>query len=195
MTELDPRNTQIAGLLAPAFAPTRAVLAALEQEQLTAPSPCAEWTVRNVADHLIGALEIFAGLAEGETTVDFTALERQHTELTSAFDEASKRCMAAFNEPGILETELPFPGGSAPASLHAHIAVSESLIHGWDLATGAGLDYTPDPSVVTAIAEFQHQGDEAERRAEGMYGPAVAAPKHADEFGRLLAFLGREAMR
>ncbi|WP_020497820.1 TIGR03086 family metal-binding protein [Sciscionella marina] len=188
-----PDQDSILQLLDPAFTPTGELLRELPAERYTDPSPCQGWTVRNVADHLINALDLFARLAEGETGIDFTAPEPEHADPAGAFTEASGRCAAALRRPGTLDAELPFPGGAAPGWVHAHIAISESLIHGWDIASASGRVYRPDERVVSTTARFQAQGDEEERRASGMFRPAVAAPEGAGEFERLLAFLGRRA--
>jgi hypothetical protein len=70
----------------------------------------------------------------------------------------------------------------------ANISLSESLVHGWDLATGAGLPYEPSPDAVAAVDGFQ-----AGEPVEGMFAGPVPVPAGAPRFVALLGKLGRVA--
>jgi hypothetical protein len=67
------------------------------------------------------------------------------------------------------------------------------LVHGWDLAAGAGIAYHPDGEVVNAVRAFATAVVDADRRERGLFGPAVATPPDADPFTALLGHLGRRA--
>jgi hypothetical protein len=70
----------------------------------------------------------------------------------------------------------------------AHISVSESLVHGWDIARGAGVPYSPAPEVVDAMLA----ASEDVSPPEGAFGPPVP-PSSDDPMTVLLARLGRVA--
>lgn len=173
-------------LLSKAYDATAAVLA--EVTDWDAQSPCSEWTVREVANHLVGALKAFAAAVEHtESTMDGDHLgDDPH----GAFRAAADRCRAAFGRPGALTEPHPFPFGPTMGSEIAAISMSETVVHGWDIATGAGVPYTPAPEVVEDVLAH---ADEFKPPAEGMFGPPVPVSPDAPALTRLLARTGRTA--
>jgi len=173
-------------LLRKAYEATAAVLA--EVTDWDAPSPCTEWTVREVANHLVATLNTFAAVVEHtEWTMDGDHLgDDPH----GAFRAAADRCVAAFDRPGALTDLHPFPFGPTPGSAIAAISMSETVVHGWDIATGAGVPYVPAPDVVEEVLAH---ADEFKPPAEGMFGPPVPVAFDAPALTRLLARTGRTA--
>jgi hypothetical protein len=81
--------------------------------------------------------------------------------------------------------------GPTPGLTIANISLQESLIHGWDMARGAGLAYAPDPEAVGAVARFNAEREGGNIRREGMFGPEQPVPSGAGPFEVLLGRLGR----
>ena len=177
--------TQLTGvdldLLAPCYRATGEVLAAIPADRWDAPSPCTEWTVREVADHLVDALDYFA------TAVSGVPADRP-ADLLDAYRDVTRRCLAAFARPEALAAEHPFPNGTEPGWVIANISLSESLVHGWDLATGAGLPYEPSPDAVAAVNAFSTGAP-----APDMFADPVPVPAGSSPFAALLGKLGRVA--
>lgn len=167
-----------------AYDATEAVLAAVTDWD--AKSPCAEWTVREVANHLVGGLKVFAA------SVEHTEWEMEGDHLgddpRGAFRAAADRCLAAFDRPVALTESHPFPPGPTAGSVIAAISLSETVVHGWDIARGAGVPYTPPPE---AVAELL--AEEFEPPAEGMFDAPVPVAPDAPPLTRLLARTGRTA--
>jgi uncharacterized protein (TIGR03086 family) len=166
-------------VLSKAYEATTAVLAAVRRWD--APSPCAEWTVREVANHLVGAMAAFAAAIDGGPAEECTG-----DDPAGAYVAEAARCRAAFARPGALAAVHPFPFGPTPGAVIARISLSESLVHGWDIARGAGVAYEPAPEVVSAV--LSSAGGEV---SEGMFAPPVPPPPGADDLTVLLARLGR----
>ena len=171
-------------LLTKAYDATEAVL--VNVTEWDAPSPCAEWTVREVTNHLVWALRVFAAAVEGGDDV----LDGDHlgTDPVGAFRAAADRCLTLFSRPEVLAAEHPFPFGPTPGRVIAQISQSETLVHGWDIARGAGVPYSPAPEVVADV--LARSGGQA---PEGAFAPPVPAPADAPPFTVLLARLGRVA--
>ena len=165
-------------MLAKAYDATAAVL-----DQVTdwsAPSPCAGWTVGDVATHLVEAMCTFAAAVDdGPDNYD---------DVADGYRAAAARCLAAFEYPAVLAASHPFPFGPTPGSVIAHISVSESLVHGWDVARGAGVPYEPAPEVVSAMLTAAAEASPP----EGAFAPPVP-PSSDDPMTVLLARLGRTA--
>lgn len=173
----------------------------LSQEMLAAPSPCAGWTVRQVGNHLVGGLRMLTRIAEGETVPqhEFNAQATADTDHLGADPAAAlrvlaARSLAALRTPGTLDRSFPFAGGrELPGVALANICLLESVVHGWDVARGAGLDYEVDDDLVAAVRGFARVTVNDESRQAGRFGPVVAVPPEAPEFVALLGHLGRRA--
>jgi uncharacterized protein (TIGR03086 family) len=168
------------GLLAAAFRDTRAVLATIPAGRWDAPSPCTEWTVRQVAAHLVEGLDYFAAAVgvPGELPAD----------LLASYDAVTVRCLTAFADPDALAADHPFADGREPGRVIATISLSETVVHGWDLATATGVAYTPDPAAVATLRSFA-----AGPKVEGLFAAPVPVAAGAPPFVALLAMLGRVA--
>jgi uncharacterized protein (TIGR03086 family) len=86
------------------------------------------------------------------------------------------------------------PGGvQLPASWAGRVALTEVLVHGWDLAVATGQPYRPDPVAAQACLAHAHQFAAAAPEArDTIYGPVVAVPDDAPVFDRLLGLTGRD---
>lgn len=168
-------------LLASCYRDTRAVLAAIPADRWDAATPCAEWSVRDVVRHLVEGLDFFATTVSG-------AAGSPPEDLVAAYDDVTSRCLAAFAAPGALAAGHPFPGGRETGRVIATISLSEAVVHGWDLATAAGVPYEPDPAAVATLSSFA-----AGPKVEGLFADPVPAPAGAPPFVVLLAGLGRAA--
>ena len=168
-------------LLAGCYRDTREVLAAIPEGRWPAPSPCREWTVREVADHLVDALGFFAAAVSGEPA-------DRPADLLDAYDDATRRCLGAFGAPGALAAEHPFGDGRTTGRAIATISLSEALVHGWDLATAAGLPYAPNPDAVALLQRFA-----GGPKVPGLFADPVPVPPGAPSFTVLLGRLGRVA--
>jgi uncharacterized protein (TIGR03086 family) len=123
-------------LLPKAYDATAAALATVTAWD--APSPCTDWTVRDVTAHLVDALRFFAATVDDGPTGDSLG-----DDPLGAFRGAADRCLAVFSRPDVLAASHPFPFGPTPGLVIAQISLSESLVHGWDIARGAGVPYSP----------------------------------------------------
>ncbi len=177
-----------------------AVRVLAQVQDFSAPSPCADWTVRQVGNHLVGGLGLLTRIAEGETVPEheFNAQATADTDNlgddpAAALRAVADRSLAALRVPGVLERTFPFMGGTElPGVALANICLLESVVHGWDIACGTGFGYEVDEDVVAAVREFAGATVTDGSRG-GQFGPAVAAPLDASVFVALLGHLGRRA--
>ncbi|MEB3370260.1 TIGR03086 family metal-binding protein [Saccharopolyspora mangrovi] len=183
---------ELVGLLERSFEATSAVLRAVPSARMGDPSPCDGWTVGQLGGHLVDGALYFGRCVDGQAPELSDEEPRSLGDRTAAeFDAAARFNLTAFGKAGVLDQQHQFAFGPTPGWVIANIALSESLIHGWDLARATGSSYAPDAAVVDAVARFQSQGSEDELRTEGMFEPAVPAPRNASAFEELLAFTGR----
>jgi uncharacterized protein (TIGR03086 family) len=188
----------ITDLLERGLADTADLFEAIDAAGWAAPSRCAGWTVRQTGNHLVGGLILLARIVEGDH-VDPAELDAQRMADTDhlgadpagALRGTAKRVLAALGNPETLERRFALPAPDIPGQAIANICLLESVIHGWDIAAGAGLAYHPDAAAVAAVRDFASVTIGDEQRSRGLFGPAVPTPPGADPLTATLGFLGR----
>jgi uncharacterized protein (TIGR03086 family) len=193
-----PDPADVVGLLERSYHDTAAVLSAITPAGFAAPSPCTGWTVRQVGNHLVASILLLARVAEGDTVTpaDFDAQAMADTDHlggdpAAAFHTAAQRSTAVFKLPDTLARSHRFPPGPTPGIVLANISLLESLVHGWDLAHGAGVQQPADPDVVAAVHHFAAQAIGEPQRQTGLFAAPCPVDADAEPFTRLLAHLGR----
>ncbi|MGI5285406.1 TIGR03086 family metal-binding protein [Nonomuraea polychroma] len=174
------------------------VLDQIGEQGWAAAGPCEKWSVRQTTNHLAGALLLLARVAEDDQVdpAEFDAQRQADTDHigadpAAAFAAVADRSMAAFTAPGVLEREHAFMGDTVPGTVLASISLLESLVHGWDIATGAGLPYTADDDAVQAVWQFATTEPIVIHHRSGRFADPVPVLPAASLPVRLLAHLGR----
>lgn len=177
---------------------TAQVLGKIDDAGWAAPSRCAGWTVRQAGNHLVASITALLRMADGETVppADLDAQRMADTDHLGHDPEAAlravtDRALVTFADPEILERRFAQPVPDAPGQLLASFILLESLVHGWDVAAGAGVAYQPDHDVVNAVHAFATLSIGEPQRQEGFFGPPVATPANAGPFAATLGHLGR----
>ncbi|HLK44662.1 MAG TPA: TIGR03086 family metal-binding protein [Acidimicrobiales bacterium] len=179
-------------LLEQAISSTRGVLATVSKQQLGEDTPCAEWKISDLINHVVGGQYWFAAMVHGEepdpAEVDFSA-----TDFVSAFDEGAERSLAAFRADGAMDRLLSLPFGEMPCAAFLRLAVTDTFTHGWDLARATGQSTDLSPDLAATILEGVRESLRPEFRNEqgNPFGPEQAAPAGAGSADQLAAFLGR----
>ena len=176
-----------------ALSRTRKVVAGTSKDQLDDPTPCSEWKVRDVLEHIIGGCLACASGARGKTGSFDQGKGATDGDFVAAFDEASEDAVAAFEEPGALEKGFAMEWGETPGSAVLGLALADAAVHGWDLAKGTNQDYEIDDDVARAAygmvtSMMQPEGDYP--RGES-FGDPIEVPDDAPIPDKLLAYLGR----
>src|SRR5271165_3676081 len=158
------------------------------------PTPCAEWNVRELVNHLVSgnlwAAELAAGatIAEVGDRLDGDVLG---ADPAGAYDESARVASAVFHRPGAMDAPCAVSYGPVPGSVYAGHRFLDVLVHGWDISMATGQDTTLDESLVQGCIEVIEPQAEL-LRASGMFRDDVTAPPGASSQTRLLALLGRE---
>lgn len=173
-----------------------AVIAAVQPGQLSLPSPCGEWVVREVINHLVSGQLFFAhSITTG--TFDRASFDRDRdylgTDPAAAFTSSARDLRGHFAAEGFLRRTVPTLFGPQPGVVLVEMRIIELLVHGWDIAraTGQPTDLAPDV-VEGAIEGFRRM--RASAPPGGPFGPETPAPPNATAADRLAALAGRHVV-
>jgi len=170
----------------------RSVLANVSRDQLEADTPCSEWTVAQLIDHLVGAQYWAQGGVQG-APLDATGEGAAQGDFVATFDQAARDSLAAFSEEGALDRTVNPGFGDMPAPALLGLSATDTFTHAWDLAKATGQDTDLAPGLAAALLEQSRQAIQpAFRSEEGtIFGMEQTAPDGAPPADQLAAFLGR----
>jgi uncharacterized protein (TIGR03086 family) len=155
---------------------------AVASGQLEARTPCDEWDVRTLMNHMLETQRYFASSARGE---DASPPSPEPPELISKdpvadFQQARKDVLQAFSDPKVIEKTGPSLG----------VASSDMLLHGWDLARAAKQDTAMPDALADQVYELIH-GRFTDEQRKGLFKPEVPVGSDATPQEKLLAYTGR----
>jgi uncharacterized protein (TIGR03086 family) len=159
-------------------------------------TPCTEWTVRDVINHVVGGATMFAECVEQGSVPDSRLGELMGgdnlgDDYKGAFHAASDRARRAFSGEGALEKMVKLPFGEMPAGVALNIAVMDVMTHALDIAKATGQTVDDDELLETALA-IGHQLITPDFRAPGVFDAEQPALPNASAADKLLAFAGRK---
>jgi uncharacterized protein (TIGR03086 family) len=168
-------------------------VAAITDEHWHAPTPCTEWDVRALLEHMVDGNLWVAPLVAGESIEqvgDRFEGDVLGSDPFAAWRDSAFAACDAFEEPGALDRIVNLSAGDMPARSYAGERLVDVVCHAWDLARARGADERLPLDVVTACAEALVPF-EAPWRAAGALGPVLETAPDADAQMKLLARLGR----
>jgi uncharacterized protein (TIGR03086 family) len=183
-------------LMTRAAAPTIDVVRHVEPDQLSAPTPCAGWDVRQLANHMLSWAPALEGAARKEQN-PVPAESEENADLVDGWADALVarlgRVAVAWREPSAWEgvTYLGSPM-ELPASLVGGMVVGELVVHGWDLGRATGQHPEWDHDLLDYLYEETAKNAEQGRQL-GVYGPEVPVSDSAPMLDRVLGLTGRDA--
>lgn len=195
MTQTPDGGLSSGQLYARAMRQTERIIGNVRPDQWTAPTPCTEWNIRDVVNHIVGenlwAVELF----QGKTIEDVG--DRLNGDLVGndpagAYARSVPVASAAAEAPGAMDATCHLSFGDFPGSEYAWQLFLDTLIHGWDVASASGQDRTLDSGLVQAAMPFAQRMTEQWRSA-GVFGEKLDVGSNAGPQAELLALFGRRA--
>jgi uncharacterized protein (TIGR03086 family) len=177
---------------------TADVLTNVTDEQLNGRTPCEKLSVRDLVAHVGGLALAFTAAARK----DFGPLTNTPPVEGSPLDDDWRtsyparlaELASAWREPAAWTGMTRAGGVDFPAEVGGIVALTEVVIHGWDMAAATGQDYDVDPATLDAV--LPHVTATAEQGpVEGLFGPAVPVADDAPTLDRVIALSGRDPRR
>ena len=170
-------------------------LRAVRKNQWTGGTPCTEWDVRALVNHVVGELRWIPPMLEGRTIAevgDRFAGDLLGADPRHAWTDASRQALEAAGQPGAVERTVHLSYGDSKAEDYLSELTADIVIHTWDMARAIGTDERLDPQLLAFAADILEPRAET-WRAAGAFAAAVEVPAGSDAQTKLLALVGRNA--
>jgi uncharacterized protein (TIGR03086 family) len=179
-------------LLSGVLTRTGDLIGGVAPDQAKRPTPCPDYDVSTLVDHVVGWVLAFEDAAHGRPVSGDAAHYRCGADPAAEFRAAADGVVAGWAKNGT-GRQVAFIGSELPGTMVFDMTLMEYLVHGWDLAvaTGQPVPYTEQEAAETlARAEATVP---AQYRGEGMpFGEIVPVDADAPAVDRLVGFLGRD---
>lgn len=188
MVELGPAAKRLADLIE-----------GVPDELLGAPTPCSDYTLGDLVDHVgrfaaaftAAATKDTAGMTSGRAPGDASHLgDDWRTQIPRDLLDLAE----AWRDPAAWTGMTKAGGIDLPGDLAGIIALDELVVHGWDVARASSQDVDQDPESLEAVHRFvqQFSGPGREGAREGMFEPEVPVPDDAPLLDRIIGLTGRD---
>jgi uncharacterized protein (TIGR03086 family) len=158
------------------------------------PTPCTEWTVRQLTNHVVGEDRWTKPLLEGKTiaevgdSLDGNLLGNDPvTAATGAAEQAVAAVAARLPNGGLVHLSY----GEEEVAEYIRQLTADHLIHAWDLTAATGQDRTLDADLVDTVGAWYAER-EATYRAAGAVGPPPVSVSGGSPAAELLIAFGRD---
>ena len=163
------------------------VIENITDDDLTEPTPCADYDVRALLDHLLHVVVEFQKLA-AKQDADFSRTP-SYPDWRERYPAETAKLVEAWGEPGA--TEGIAGNMQMPAQTVGGLVLLDLTVHVSDLAQATGQRFEPDPDVFTEVQALVNQMGSTAVEMKVFQAPAQA-PADASPFERLLATTGRD---
>lgn len=191
-TTTDPTTTDPRPALASALDQIGRLIEVTDVAQGTLPTPCDEWDVATLVEHLQAVVRRVAAVLDGRP---FWSVPRTIESTDWVGDWAAGRAAAdaVLADDAILGREVAVPWGTVTGAGAAGSYVGELTTHAWDLAVATGRTGELDETLALAALPAAMAKIPAEPRGEEIpFGPVVEVGPEATAYERLVAWEGRD---
>jgi uncharacterized protein (TIGR03086 family) len=150
--------------LDPAVRQLRLLLLGITDGDLGSPTPCDDWTVGDLLDHIVEVTRALTQAAQKLAEAPGTAAPlpppsaaRLPTHWRGRLPVLLEDLSTAWKNPAAWTGSAQYGGTAMPAIAAGTEAVNEVTMHGWDLARATGQDFATDPRTLEALIEFLSQ--------------------------------------
>lgn len=157
------------------------------------PTPCTEWTLRRLLNHVVTGTQWFTTVVLGEPAPD-RLTDQVLDDPSGAFARRADEFRAAIGAPGALQGTYEHPTGAVPGERYVLMRVNEYLCHGWDVAVTIGeTPAFPDDLARRCLAMMKSQLEGRTRERGKGFGVELDGGHSVSDYDRLIAFAGRSA--
>lgn len=178
---------------------TSRLVRGVRPDQLGLPTPCSDWDVRALINHLCLGSQFCARVARGERAAPDYETDFLGDDPAGAYQRWRDEMLEACSAPGLPEGTVHMMDAEVPGGVVLALALMDTVVHRWDLGRAVGVDPEIAPDVAELVLEQARPMIPAEMRAPTPdattpsipFGPPAEVPDDAPPADRLVAFLGR----
>ncbi|QRX95059.1 TIGR03086 family protein [Streptomyces noursei] len=155
-------------------------LRSVRAEQWTWPTPCTEWNVRQLTNHVARGNRNYLRLLHGGDSAEFLRLrdvDALGSDPLDAYIRSVQELARAFGQAGALQQVLDYPLGPVTGQQALAVRTTDTTVHTWDLARAVDLDDALDAGLVIWIDEH----------LEDIYAGLAETPTAAETTHRFFA--------
>ena len=174
---------------------TAEVVDATSPDQHAAPTPCTDWTVRDLLTHLIAGNVKYVEIGRGKEWARGAPDVVLEDDPGGQYRRTMDAMLEAWEQPGALDRETALPVGRGRAELALYLHLGETLVHGWDLARATRQRPLWDGEVVEACLTHFRSWLPPQRPAGSPFSDATPLGDGAAPIDHFAAYLGRDVRR
>jgi uncharacterized protein (TIGR03086 family) len=160
-------------------------------------TPCAEYTVADLLDHIVGVTRGLTLAARKQLDPDSPPpapgdASRLIADWRAVLPGEVLALAEAWKEPGAFEGQSRAGGLELPTEVVAGVALEELVVHGWDLAMATGQAFAVTPVDLAVTERFLSEFQSPEAPVGGAYAPPLPQPAGATDLAKVIALSGRD---
>ena len=163
------------------------------EDRLDNQTPCTEWKVRDLLNHVIGGGHMFAAGLRGDEPAGAPPTDLVGDDHRASYKAAIDNFSDALSGTEDLGKPVSLPFGTLPTVAALQLAAGDLLVHSWDLAHATGQSFDPPDDFVQASYDFFKVAVNDDLRNAGLFAPAIDVAGDADALQKLLAHSGRRS--
>ena len=166
---------------------TRGIIANVKPDQMESTTPCSEWNVGGLVEHMIGGAAYFGAALAGEEPQP----PASDSSPADSYDSLTKKVIQGAARPGAMEKKYNTPFGEMTGGEFMFGAFMDTFVHGWDLAKATGQNTSLSSDFAGII--FQGMAPMMDgMRQGGAFGAEVSVPADAKIQDKMLGMMGRQ---
>ena len=161
------------------------VLHGIAKDDESKQTPCREFDVAKLTDHVMNSITTIGGHAGAE----FPARDREDS-VERQVILAARPALDAWHKRG-LDGTVPFGAGEAPAAMMAGVLSIEFLVHAWDYAKSTGREVEAPDSLSDYVMGLAKVIITPQGRSNVGFDDPIDVAVDAGALDRLIAYTGR----
>jgi uncharacterized protein (TIGR03086 family) len=169
------------------------ILAEVTPADLGSRTPCSEWDLRALLNHVGARASLSASAAENEAVTTFADVSEDllGSDPADTVQRLIDASVAAWQTATDLDAIRITPLGEVPGVGIIIFQAQDVFVHSWDVAHTLGYAAGYEPALTEAMIEMHHQTITPEMRSL-FFGPEITVADEDPAIDRLVAFLGRQ---
>ena len=170
---------------------TEKILGGVHTDQYALATPCPDYNVGTLVNHIVAWVSVFADGASGDKPHIDPASFEAGADPAAEFAASAQRLSAAFRD-GAAERQIDLGNGASPGSMIFGMILMEYIGHGWDLAMATDQPAPYSERSISAAKEAAEANLKPEYRGpDKSFGDIVSVPDDAPPLDELIGSLGR----